>query len=54
MRLHAEASMISVRTNIREPATYFEHEAEMGIVGRGMRIEKAFENAAAAVFAMMT
>jgi protein archease len=37
-----------------EPVAYFEHDADMGIVGRGTRIEEAFENAAAAVFAMMT
>ena len=39
---------------IHEPIAYFEHDADMGIVGRGTRIEAAFENAAAAVFAMMT
>jgi SHS2 domain-containing protein len=37
-----------------EPFAYFEHGADMGIVGRGARIEEAFENAAKAVFAMMT
>jgi SHS2 domain-containing protein len=39
---------------MHEPIGYFEHDADMGIVGRGTRIEEAFENAAAAVFAMMT
>ena len=33
---------------------YFEHDADMGIIGRGARLEEAFENAAIAVFAMMT
>jgi len=33
---------------------YFEHGADMGIVGRGARIEEAFAHAAIAVFAMMT
>ena len=37
-----------------EPYAYFEHDADMGIIGRGKRIEEAFENAAMAVFAMMT
>ncbi len=39
---------------MHEPIAYFEHDADMGIVGRGKRIEEAFENAATAVFAMMT
>jgi SHS2 domain-containing protein len=39
---------------MHEPIDYFEHDADMGIVGRGARIEEAFENAATAVFAMMT
>ena len=33
---------------------YFEHGADMGIVGRGAQIEQAFEQAAMAVFALMT
>ena len=37
-----------------EPIAYFDHDADMGIIGRGTRIEEAFENAAIAVFAMMT
>ena len=37
-----------------EPIAYFDHDADMGIVGCGTRIEEAFENAATAVFAMMT
>ncbi len=36
-----------------EPFAYFEHGADMGIVGRGASIEEAFEHAATAVFAMM-
>ncbi len=39
---------------MHEPIAYFEHGADMGIIGRGARIEEAFENAAMAVFAMMT
>lgn len=37
-----------------EPFAYFEHDADMGIIGRGALIEEAFEHAATAVFAMMT
>jgi SHS2 domain-containing protein len=39
---------------MHEPIAYFEHDADMGIIGRGGSIEEAFENAACAVFAMMT
>jgi len=38
---------------MHEPIAYFEHDADMGIVGRGARIEEAFEHAATAMFAMM-
>ncbi len=34
--------------------TYFEHDADMGIVGRGATLEEAFEAAARATFAIMT
>jgi len=37
-----------------EPYAYFEHDADMGIVGRGTIIEEAFEHAARAAFAVMT
>lgn len=33
---------------------YFDHEADIGIIGRGTTLEAAFEAAAAAVFAIMT
>lgn len=49
----AEVSWISQPTAMHEPYTYFEHDADMGIVGRGKRIEEAFEQAATAMFAMM-
>ena len=39
---------------MHEPYAYFEHDADMGIVGRGAHIEEAFEHAATAMFAMMT
>lgn len=34
--------------------TYFEHDADVGIVGRGVTLEEAFEAAARATFAIMT
>lgn len=34
--------------------TYFEHDADMGIVGRGATLEEAFKAAARATFAIMT
>ena len=49
----AAVSWISQRTAMHEPYAYFEHDADMGIVGRGARIEDAFEHAATAMFAMM-
>jgi SHS2 domain-containing protein len=39
---------------MHEPTAYFEHDADVGIIGRGTRIEEAFENAAKAQFSMMT
>jgi SHS2 domain-containing protein len=33
---------------------YFEHDADIGIVGRGATLEEAFEAAARATFALMT
>lgn len=36
------------------PDAYFEHGADIGIVGRGATMEEAFEDAARATFAVMT
>jgi SHS2 domain-containing protein len=33
---------------------YFEHDADIGIIGWGMTVEQAFEGAAQAVFAIVT
>jgi len=33
---------------------YYEHDADMGVIGRGATLEEAFESAAAGVFAIMT
>ena len=33
---------------------YFEHDADIGLVGRGTTLEEAFEAAAAGMFAIMT
>src|SRR5487761_2768573 len=49
----AALSWISRRTIMHEPYAYFEHDADMGIVGRGALLEEAFEHAATAMFAMM-
>ena len=35
------------------PHEYFEHGADIGVVGRGASVEEAFEGAAAAMFAIM-
>jgi SHS2 domain-containing protein len=35
------------------PDAYFEHDADIGIVGRGATLEEAFEAAARALFAIM-
>lgn len=34
--------------------SYFEHDADIGIIGRGLTAEEAFEAAAVAMFAIMT
>ncbi|SFN24075.1 SHS2 domain-containing protein [Nitrosospira briensis] len=34
--------------------TYFEHDADIGIIGRGATVEQAFEAAAQAVFGIVT
>ena len=49
----AAVSFFQPRAIMHEPFAYFEHDADMGIVGRGGSIEEAFEHAATAVFAMM-
>lgn len=36
-----------------EEFTYFDHDADIGIIGRGATLESAFESAAEAVFAIM-
>jgi len=35
------------------PDQYFEHDADIGIIGRGDTLERCFESAAAATFAIM-
>lgn len=35
-------------------SSYFEHDADMGIIGRGMTVEQSFEAAAQALFAIIT
>lgn len=40
--------------NTKMVSLYFEHDADVGIIGRGSTIEQAFESAAQAVFAIVT
>jgi len=35
------------------PQTYFDHDADIGIIGRGDTLERCFESAAQATFAIM-
>lgn len=37
-----------------QPLSYFEHDADIGVIGRGATVEQAFEAAARAVFAIIT
>jgi len=37
-----------------DATNYFEHDADIGVIGRGPTMETAFESAAQAVFAIMT
>src|SRR5574340_616490 len=37
-----------------QPLPYFEHDADIGVIGRGLTLEQAFEAAAQAVFAIIT
>src|SRR5690348_6833925 len=37
-----------------QPTSYFEHDADIGVIGRGATLEQAFEAAAQAVFAVIT
>jgi SHS2 domain-containing protein len=41
------------RKNNAASFSYFEHDADMGVVGRGATLERAFESAAEATFAIM-
>jgi len=39
---------------ISEENNYFDHDADIGIIGRGKTVEKSFEQAAYVVFAIMS
>ena len=39
---------------MNDPDRYFEHVADIGVIGRGATIERAFESAAESLFAIMT
>jgi SHS2 domain-containing protein len=38
---------------MKKKYSYFEHDADIGIIGRGNSLEEAFESAAVAMFAIM-
>jgi SHS2 domain-containing protein len=44
----------TVKPATHQRCDYFEHDADMGIVGHGATLEEAFESAAVAMFAIMT
>jgi len=37
-----------------KPESYFDHDADIGIIGRGKTLEESFEDAAYAMFALMS
>ena len=45
--------MSAPRSAAPSGADYFEHDADIGVVGRGVTLEEAFESAAAATFGVM-
>lgn len=51
--LHQKGSRINLPTVRNEGYSYFEHDADIGIIGRGATLERAFESAAEATFAIM-
>ena len=48
-----EHAMSVARSNTPSGGDYFEHDADIGVVGRGATLEESFESAAAATFAIM-
>ena len=46
-------AMIAPRSATPSGDEYFEHDADIGVVGRGATVEEAFEAAAAATFSIM-
>jgi SHS2 domain-containing protein len=48
-----EHAMSLARSITPSGDNYFEHDADVGVVGRGGTVEEAFESAAAATFAIM-
>ena len=53
MALIAENRMLGIMERDAGSFSYFEHDADMGIIGRGPTLERAFESAAEATFAVM-
>jgi SHS2 domain-containing protein len=54
--MHARNSMAQPADAVAAGArySYFDHDADVGVIGRGVALEEAFEAAAAATFALMT
>ena len=49
----AESCILGTMERNAASYSYFEHDADIGIVGRGPTLERAFESAAEATFAIM-
>ena len=49
-----QSGAIETATALPTGEAYFDHDADVGIVGRGATVEEAFEAAARATFAIMT
>lgn len=50
----SKKAVTAVAPGTQENYSYFDHEADVGVVGRGHTLEEAFVAAARAVFALMT
>lgn len=59
VEVHPPYGMPEVHATVQEdgpvpsPDDYFDHDADIGIIGRGPTLERAFESAATATFALM-
>jgi SHS2 domain-containing protein len=53
MAVIAESRILGTMERNAGSSSYFEHDADVGIIGRGPTLERAFESAAEATFAIM-